>query len=215
MDKAIELFWLGRYSERVYTTIREFFTGYDTMIDEKADSYDAFCRRINIPNVYTSKEDFLKRYPFDETLPDSIISNLSRAYDNAIINREEVGSESLAYIQMALDHMAQAGDSKAPLLELQEVIDDILAFWGCSYDSMESDVARDIIMTGRRFERLDLYLRFAMDQEQIELQCRRMLARAKNSGFRLRADKINECMAMYRLGPQYYGKAVECLEASI
>ena len=33
LDKVNNLLWLGRYSERVYVTIREFFAGYDQMIE--------------------------------------------------------------------------------------------------------------------------------------------------------------------------------------
>ena len=87
-EKANELFWLGRYVERVYTTCMEFFKGYDRMIDEREVSYPEYCRRVSIPNVYADKEDFLRSYPFDESNPDSIISNLIRAYDNAVVLRD-------------------------------------------------------------------------------------------------------------------------------
>ncbi|MGN1187675.1 MAG: alpha-E domain-containing protein, partial [Lachnospiraceae bacterium] len=85
IEKADRLFWLGRYAERVYTTIKEYFAGYDRMIDESESSYTDFCRRINIPNIYTDKEDFLRSYPFNTENPDSILSNLYRAYDNAVV----------------------------------------------------------------------------------------------------------------------------------
>ena len=94
-EKANELFWLGRYVERVYTTCMEFFKGYDRMIDEQEVSYPDYCRRVSIPNVYADKEDFLRNYPFDDSNPDSIISNLIRAYDNAVVLRDDIGSDTL------------------------------------------------------------------------------------------------------------------------
>ena len=102
-EKANELFWLGRYVERVYTTCMEFFKGYDRMIDERE-----YCRRVSIPNVYADKEDFLRSYPFDESNPDSIISNLIRAYDNAVVLRDDIGSDTLSYIQLAIYDMRKA-----------------------------------------------------------------------------------------------------------
>ena len=99
-EKANQLFWLGRYVERVYTTVIEYFKGYDRMIDEAADSYPEFCRRMSIPNVYADKEDFLRNYPFDDSNPDSIISNLIRAYDNAVVLRDDIGSDTLSYIRL-------------------------------------------------------------------------------------------------------------------
>ena len=92
VEQADHLFWLGRYTERVYTTLRFYFQRFDSMIDETVDSYQTFCESIDIPNIYLSKEDFLRRYPFDADNTDSIISNLNRAYDNAIVLRESIGS---------------------------------------------------------------------------------------------------------------------------
>ena len=99
VEQTDRLYWLGRYTERVYTTMRLYFVTYDTMIDQFAKTYKDFCKSLDIPEIYTSPEDFMKRYPFDEEDTNSIISNLKRAYDNAIVLREEIGSESLAYIQ--------------------------------------------------------------------------------------------------------------------
>ncbi len=73
LEHTDRLYWLGRYSERVYTTLRLYSNSYDRMIDEIADSYQEFCKRIDIPDVYGSKDVFRKNYPFDETNPDSIL----------------------------------------------------------------------------------------------------------------------------------------------
>ena len=81
-----QLFWLGRYSERVYTTLRLYSSRFDMMLDEHNDSYREFCRSIDIPDVYGSKENFREKYPFDEENPDSILSNLNRAYDLSLIH---------------------------------------------------------------------------------------------------------------------------------
>ena len=115
VEQADHLFWLGRYTERVYTTLRFYFPKFDSMIDETVDSYQAFCESIDIPNIYTSKEDFLRRYPFDADNPDSIISNLNRAYDNAIVLRESIGSEALSYIQLAIYDMNKAAAITSPM----------------------------------------------------------------------------------------------------
>ena len=84
LEQTDRLYWLGRYTERVYTTLRLYSNSFDTMIDEISDSYRDFCEMIDIPDVYGSKEVFREKYPFDEENPDSILSNLTRAYDNAI-----------------------------------------------------------------------------------------------------------------------------------
>lgn len=139
VEQTDHLYWLGRYTERVYTTLRIFSKSFDAMIDEQSDSYQKFCELIDIPNIYTSKEDFLKRYPFDADNPDSIISNMNRAYDNAVVLRESIGSETLSYIQLAIYDINKAALSSAPLIEMQQVMDHILAFWGIADDSIDSE----------------------------------------------------------------------------
>ena len=150
VEKVDYLLWLGRYMERTYTTINLFKNDYDEMIDHLDDSYKDFCIRLQIPNIYTSKEDFIERYAFDETNSDSIISNLTRAYDNAIYLRDEIGTQTMSYIQMAIYDMQSAKISNAPIISLQRVVDNILSFWGCIYDQIGDSKTRSIIKLVKR-----------------------------------------------------------------
>ena len=192
VEQASRLYWLGRYTERVYTTIRMFFNSYDRMIDEEKESYIAFCNSVDIPDIYQSKEDFLRRYPFDETNPDSIISNLNRAYDNAIVLRENISTDALSYIQLAIYEMNKAAKSSAPLFELQRVLDDILAFWGSIDDRIDSEETRNIIKAGKRIERIDLYARLGTGKEEIRREVHRMIPRVIRSGLPYQEDKLKK-----------------------
>lgn len=179
LEQVDRLFWLGRYTERVYTTAKLYFERFDMMIDENTDSYDKFCDMIDIPHIYTSREDFLRRYAFDEENPDSIISNLNRAYDNAIVLRESIGSESLAYIQLAIYDMNRTAKSEAPLIELQQLVDHILAFWGIIDDQIDSEQVRSILKTGKRVERIDLYARLGVSEKELAREIQRLIPRVK------------------------------------
>ena len=170
IENTDRLYWLGRYSERVYTTLRIFSDRYDSMIDLADDEYREYCVRQEIPDIYTSAEDFANRYCFDETDENSIISNLTRAYDNAIVLREEIGSIALSYIQLAIYAMHDAKNSAAPLLELQYIRDNILAFWGMVDDSVDDEHIRSIIKFGKRVERLDLLARMHVDGDELRRQ---------------------------------------------
>jgi uncharacterized alpha-E superfamily protein len=182
LEQTNRLYWLGRYTERVYTTIRLYSKCYDAMIDNIDENYEDFCRKLEIPNIYKDKEDFNTRYPFDESDVNSIHSNLIRAYDNAIVLREELGSETLSYIQLAIYAMNKAKISRAPLLELQNVEDNILAFWGISDDFINDDVIRNIIKTGKRVERIDLYARLKMDRAMLRREFDKLESRLERSG---------------------------------
>ncbi|MCI9488594.1 alpha-E domain-containing protein [Lachnospiraceae bacterium 48-42] len=194
VEQTVRLLWLGRYTERVYTTLRLYYSSYDTMIDEGKNegenAYARFCQMIDIPDIYGSKEVFKEKYPFDEENPDSIFSNLNRAYDNAIMLREEIGSEALSYIQLAIYAMNKAKISRAPFIELQRVMDNILAFWGIADDNIDSEQTRNIIKTGKRIERLDLYARLGVGRKELYREICRLEPRVARSGIRYDAEKI-------------------------
>lgn len=184
-----ELYWLGRYSERVYTTIRLFSERYDMMLED-ASTYGEFCEMLEIPNIYTSPEDFIYRYAFDQENPDSIFSNLIRAYDNAVVLREEIGSETLSYIQLAIYAMNRAVESRAPLIELQKVVDNILAFWGIADDSIDSEDSRNIIKVGKRVERLDLYGRLKLPSKEMKREADRLTGRIDRCSLHYRPEVL-------------------------
>ena len=171
------LYWLGRYSERVYTTLKLFSISFDTLIEQYAEDYRSFCESIEIPDIYRDKDDFIDRYAFSPEDPNSIISNLQRAYDNAIELREEIGSETLSFIQIAIYEMNAAKLSDAPLLHFQKITDAILAFWGCADDQIDDENTRNIIKIGKRVERLDLYARLRKSPGAIQREVNRLAGR--------------------------------------
>lgn len=180
------LYWLGRYSERVYTTLKLFSSRFDSLIEQFGADYASFCTSLEIPNIYADKDDFIHSYAFSLTNPDSILANLTRAYDNAVELREEIGSETLAYIQLALYEMQRAELSDSPLIEFQRVADDILAFWGIVDDQIDDENTRNIIKVGKRVERLDLYARLKRDRTSIVREVSRL------------AGRIDRCELVYR-----------------
>ena len=196
IEQANCLYWLGRYTERVYTTIRIYFERFDRMIDENQDSYEQFCQMIDIPNIYTSREDFLKRYPFDTDNPDSIISNMYRAYDNGIVLREKITTEALSYIQLAVYELKKAAVSRSPLIEMQQVLDYLLAFWGTIDDRIDSEYIRNVIKAGKRIERIDLYARLGLDAKEILREVHRMKPRVERSGLSYEKEKLEQLEAL-------------------
>ena len=174
IEKSDNLFWLGRYTERVHTTLKYYIEATDLMIDQDPDYYAVLCRKIGIPDVYGSREQFLTTYPFDTSDPNSIISNLYRAYDNAIVMRDYIGTETMAYIQLALDDIKTAEREETFLADLMLVIDHILAFWGCVNDLIYDEQTRNIIKLGKGVERIDLYLRLGRPAADIRREYGRM-----------------------------------------
>lgn len=184
VENTDRLYWLGRYTERVYTTIKVFEKRFDSMIDLDDLEYEKFCESQDIPNIYKSKEDFVARYCFSGEDENSIYSNLMRAYDNAVVLREEIGSESLSYIQLAIYAMNQAAISRSPIIGLQHVTDNIAAFWGMTDDDIEESSIRNMIRVGKLVERIDLYSRLKIFPEKIRKETRRLTNRIDKSTMR-------------------------------
>lgn len=191
LDQVDHLYWLGRYTERVYTILKIYAKSFDLMIEQDEGIYHKFCGYLDIPDIYQSKEDFIRRYAFDESIPDSIISNLNRAYDNAIVLRETIGSDALSYVQLSIYAMNNAAKSNSPLIELQQVTDDLLSFWGIVDDQIDSDQIRNILKAGKRIERIDLYARLELEKKRLEREVRRMIPRVLRSGMKYNEQSLS------------------------
>ena len=215
VNQVDHLYWLGRYTERVYTTLKVYADSFDRMIDETEDSFGKYCESLDIPNIYMSKEDFLSRYPFDEKVPDSIISNLNRAYDNAIVLRETIGSDALSYIQMAIYAMNNAADSESPLIELQQIADELLSFWGIIDDQVDSEQIRNIIKAGKRIERIDLYARLEIEKTKIEKEIHRMIPRVLRSGMKINETALSKIGHLVEIEKPDYDALISCVEAIV
>ncbi|MCQ2578503.1 MAG: alpha-E domain-containing protein [Treponema sp.] len=213
IEQADRLYWLGRYTERVNTTIKMFGQSFDSMIDGIPETYEEFCKMIDIPDVYGSMEVFNRNYPFDETNPDSIISNLTRAYDNAIVLRESIGSETLSYIQLAIYEMQKAKISESPLIELQKVLDYLLAFWGIADDLIDDERVRNIIKAGKRIERIDLYARLGAGGKELIREVNRMIPRVEGSGLNYDVDNLIKIKEMVNSSVVDFYGVVQAVES--
>ncbi len=215
VEQVDHLYWLGRYTERVYTTLKIYSDSFDKMIDEPNDSYQKYCDSLDIPNIYGSKEDFLRRYPFDINVSDSIISNLNRAYDNAIVLRETIGSEALSYIQLSIYAMNNASKSDAPLIDLQQIMDNILSFWGLVDDQIDSEQIRNIIKAGKRIERIDLYARLEVDRSRLVREVHRMIPRVLRSGMKYDETLLSKVGTLINDTELDYEKIISSVERII
>ena len=182
-------------------------------MDTDVDAFRPFARALDLPEDFEDFDAFIHSFLYDENNPDSILSNLNRAYDNAIVLREEIGSETLSYIQLAIYDMNKAKVSRAPLIEMQRVIDNILAFWGIADDIIDSEQIRNIIKTGKRIERIDLYARLGMSRKELEREIFRLAPRIERSYIEYDKEKINMLKKLVAEPEIDYYKIVSEVEA--
>ncbi|MDR2555023.1 MAG: alpha-E domain-containing protein [Fibromonadaceae bacterium] len=167
VEYGSNLYWLGRYAERTYTTLNTFFEYYDKTLDKDKNSYKEFLESLEIDDKYSDNRHFIRGFLYDK---DSfcVMSTLRFAHDNALVCRNVIGSEALAYIQLAMDAFSSSRDAKNLRLALMPVIDYLLAFWGSLDDKLANGEERTIIKCGKFIERLDLYFRFSYNHKLIK-----------------------------------------------
>ena len=110
-EHSDRLFWLGRYAERFFITLRSLDKLYDKMIDDK-QGYKEYLSYFGIADKYSDSKDFIHSFLYDESNPNSAAFCLERAYDNGIVLREEISTKTLSFLQMAKDTLTNS-QSKA------------------------------------------------------------------------------------------------------
>lgn len=203
LSKQNRLYWLGRYAERVYTTLQILMKLYDKHIDGETVDYAAFCRRMGVDCPYGGEEAFFRGYLFDKDSACSVRGSVEAMLGNGMVLRETITSPTLAYLQMAHMALGMAESSEAPLVELQWVMDDIMAFRGSFDDSVEAETTRNITKVGSLVERISLMLRLDWQLPRLERELLKLLARLR------RTDLAPEAEALEVIERAAAGEAVE------
>jgi len=214
VEYSTNLYWLGRYAERAYTTLNTFFNYHDKSLDKDKNAYREFLDNLDIPDKYGNHARFIQGYLYDDADCFTVSSTLRFAYDNALVCRNVIGSEALAYIQLALDVFRSSRSAKNLRLSLMPAIDYLLAFWGSVDDKIADGEARTIVKCGKLVERLDLYFRFAYDYKLINSEYEKLchvLARVRK-GF-CNAQHLAVLAEVLAIEDNYKGRFDEVLKS--
>lgn len=181
VNKDNRLFWLGRYTERVATTLAYLLVQYDSMIDSDTFDHRVFCADLGIADRYKDNEDFMRRYLFDKDNPDSVRAAADMMLGNGIVLRDTISSKTLSYVQMAVYALDQAGESTSPAIEIQTAIDDIMAFRGSYDDFIDDENIRNIIKCGSSVERISLALSLSFHENVVPKEIHKLLKRLEKT----------------------------------
>ncbi|WP_298532099.1 alpha-E domain-containing protein [uncultured Ruminococcus sp.] len=217
-EHSDRLYWLGRYTERAFITMKTIQKLYDKMLDRK-NAYADFLRYFGIADTYGSNETFMRSFLYDDSNTNSVAYSLERSYDNGIVLREEISTESLSFLQLAKDTLAKSESSKNTRLSLLPLEDQMYAFWGCVNEHIYNDEIRNIIYIGKTIERLDLYIRmeYPFDITQKEyIRLMKNLERApKGTPYRYNTANYSELVKIMETEDEYKlhsKKVINCLE---
>lgn len=192
IEKVDHLLWLGRYVERSYTTLLFILDAYDAALDYPDGNWKGQLEELGFNQDNDDPIEFFNDCLFNTNNVSSLKHSMNAAYDNAVVLRDVIGSESIAYIQMAANSVDLAEASDAPLLDLQLVIDNIMAFKGCMDDYVANDAARNVIKCGISVERLDLYARLSFRLERLQQETHRLASRIDRIGVPYNKDNFKQ-----------------------
>ena len=160
-SKAENLFWLGRYTERVFTTLNVFFPFYDRVMDTDVDAFRPFARALDLPEDFADFDAFVNTFLYDKWNRDSVRSAISSAFYNAVVLRPELGSSLLQHIELAMSGIVDAAHHAAgakDVFDHRDIADEMLAFWGGIENSSVEPTLKALVYLGKYLERIDLYI---------------------------------------------------------
>lgn len=165
------------------------------MIDGTPTPYEDICEMLTIPDVYTSTDEFWQHYLFDRDNPDSMARAADYMLDNGVTLRETIGTDTFSYIQMAVNNLHKAASSTGPLVELQKVLDDIMAFRGSFDDYINEENIIMVIKSGATLERVSLYLRLQYPDSKVLLEIKKLLDRLPATPVHTRSACLAELLS--------------------
>lgn len=167
-SKAESLYWLGRYTERVFTTLNRFFPFYDRVMDTNVEAFRPFAEALDLPTDFKDFDAFVHSFLYDASDPNSVVSAMKRAFEDAIVLRPMLGSKAISYIEMAL--IVMGGDTpdrdESDIYRQRDITDIILTFWGSVENSGVAPLLKSFLFIGKYIERLELYTRLGGDDEE-------------------------------------------------
>ena len=187
--KANYLYWLGRYAERVSAQMHFLRHHYDLCLDEgHEDAIHDYCTKLNLPTCSLDRDAFLDEHLFG-TQSGSLRHTLNCLNDNSIVLREELTTNTIAYVNLCVATLNHSDHKKdLNINSLQPISDYILAFWGSVLQNVTNGATLDMLFIGKRIEFIDMYSRFGEKHSRLAAEWRNMDRRLDRQSFLVNKD---------------------------
>ena len=187
--KAHHLYWLGRYAERVSAQMHFLRHYYDLCLDEgHEDAIHQYCSKLNLPICTRDRDAFLVEHLFGDQCG-SLRHTLNCLNDNSIVLREELTTNTIAYVNLCVATLKHSDHRKdVNINSLQPISDYILAFWGSVLQHVTNGATLDMLFIGKRVEFIDMYSRFGEKHSRLAAEWRNMDRRLDRQSFLVNKD---------------------------
>ena len=187
--KAHHLYWLGRYAERVSAQMHFLRHYYDLCLDEgHEDAIHEYCSKLHLPICTRDRDAFLVEHLFGDQCG-SLRHTLNCLNDNSIVLREELTTNTIAYVNLCVATLKHSDHKKdVNINSLQPISDYILAFWGSVLQHVTNGATLDMLFIGKRIEFIDMYSRFGEKHSRLAAEWRNMDRRLDRQSFLVNKD---------------------------
>lgn len=163
---ATNLYWFGRYLERVEATLIEAVYHFDRIIDIDKDSGKDFYKKLGVDLEYTNARDFLNVAVFGNHSA-NINSLISYAKENAIISRSNIDTEAFGSV-IELNDLLKHSSHASFIIDcrfIDYVLSLISEIWGELTRKQKRNTSDYFIRLGKLVEKVDFHLRIEKDKE--------------------------------------------------
>lgn len=163
---ATNLYWFGRYLERIEATLIEVVYHFDKIIDIDKNSGKDFYKKLGIDIEYENARDFLNIAVFGEH-SSNLYSLISYAKENAIISRSNMDTEAFGSVVELANLLKHANHTSFNIdcRFIDYVLSLISEIWGELTRRQKRNTSDYFIRLGKLVEKVDFHLRQQKDKE--------------------------------------------------
>jgi len=163
---ATNLYWFGRYLERIEATLLEVVSVFDKIVDIDKDAGKKLYKNFEIDIEYSNAREFLDVAIFGEHEA-NINVLMSYARENAIISRLSMDTEAFGSVIELSDLLKHTNNSSfwIDFNFIDQVLSLISEIWGELTRKQQRNTGDYFIRLGKLVEKADLHLRLEKDKE--------------------------------------------------
>ncbi|MBD3824337.1 MAG: alpha-E domain-containing protein [Epsilonproteobacteria bacterium] len=163
---ATNLYWFGRYLERIEAMLIEVQRSFDEIIDVDRDAGKKLYKKIWIDIDYTDSSDFLKVAILGDHNA-NLFDLMSYARENIIISRNQIDTEAFGAV-IELHELFEKASKNSLIIDfrfIDKVLSLISEIWGKLTRKQTRNASDYFISLGKYVEKVDFHLRVDKDKD--------------------------------------------------